>query len=835
MGILQSLTTTDWLPFGPAPIDAPNVGLGLADGRIEAAAPDPSNADVMYVGANDGGVWKTGVWGSDPPVWLALTDGQPSLNFAGYHPLAVHPANPALVFGAVCGVGAGVLRSANHGLSWQLLGNGLFEGASIGSLAVHPTNPNVLWVSVWWNGPGGGVYKSTNGGQNWVVSSSGVGGACTDVVRARWDANTLFAGVVGGASPGLRKSTDGGMSWSLLTGIPAAGFSLAKADKCAIRIESGLATGVVYVAYLSLDAGGNVAIHRVRTKNGGASWVALNPTPPPDKFEDRPWHLLLGVDPGTDAHVFANAKYAIYESKDSGNSWVRADIVQQKKIGDDWVNIAFAKRGVVLTADRDLYSYNPTTKAWKSKEGNQQVTLFYDVTPDPTNPDVVYGVAQDHTCAMKFDTTVEWAYMNGGGGEVGKVLVDPTSTSRIYVSNPLDPGAFVARSTTGGQAWTVIFVANDFQPADYPFAYAVQRSFAIDPSKPKRLVIGTTRVWQTANAAVANPSWSAISGVLGGATADQQYITALAIAPSDSNTIYVATADGHVWATTNGGTSWKKRDSGLFGMGAGAIVDIRTHPQNANRAVAVGNGKSSVWFLNKVGTNLKWTNISGNLPTNLRFGAIFADWQFSTPALYLATTRRVYHSVDLGTTWTVFGSGMPHTVVSDLQSVVDNVLVAATNGRGAWAILIGPVHVAGVVRQALAPGQVGPGDPVEGVVISLDPGNGVRRHDLTAVSDAQGRFGLPSVAPGEYIVRRTAPPGWIAVGGTTDPIALHGPRVELDYQYRFDRSIARVEAPVPSVAGVVARPGRAPTAPIGAPDEFDQRQPAKPKRRTKQR
>jgi len=75
-------------------------------------------------------------------VWLPVTDGQRSLNFAGYHPLAVHPANPALVFGAVCGAGAGVLRSANHGLSWQLLGNALLEGASIGSLAVHPTNPN---------------------------------------------------------------------------------------------------------------------------------------------------------------------------------------------------------------------------------------------------------------------------------------------------------------------------------------------------------------------------------------------------------------------------------------------------------------------------------------------------------------------------------------------------------------------------------------------------------------------------------------------------------------------------------------------------------------------
>jgi len=114
MGMLQWLTTTDWFPFGPSPIDAPGVGLGLADGRIEAAAPDPANADTLYAAANDGGVWKTGVWGNDPPVWLPMTDDQLSLNFAGYHPIKVHPEKTALVFGAVCGPGAGGLKSANH-------------------------------------------------------------------------------------------------------------------------------------------------------------------------------------------------------------------------------------------------------------------------------------------------------------------------------------------------------------------------------------------------------------------------------------------------------------------------------------------------------------------------------------------------------------------------------------------------------------------------------------------------------------------------------------------------------------------------------------------------
>jgi hypothetical protein len=328
-------------------------------------------------------------------------------------------------------------------------------------------------------------------------------------------------------------------------------------------------------------------------------------------------------------------------------------------------------------------------------------------------------------------------------------------------------------------------------------------------------------VWQTANATVANPSWSAISGVLGGATPDLQYITALAIAPSDSNTIYAATADGHIWATTNGGTSWKKRDTGLYGMGAGRIVDIRIHPQNASRAVAVGSGQGSLWYLDKVAGSLKWTNISGNLPTYLRFGAIFSDWKFGPPALYLGTSRGVYHSVDLGTTWTVFGFGMPHTVASDLQCVVDNVLVASTNGRGAWAILIGPAHVAGIVRGATEPGHVGPGDPVEGVVVTLVPGRGVGEHQLTSVTDAEGRFSFPNIAPGDYTIRRTAPPGWIALGDEFERVSVHGPGIELEFRYRFDRARARAQAPYTTLGDLVALPGRQTPAPQGAPDEFE--------------
>ncbi len=760
MTLLDSLSLTNWLPIGPAPIGAPGVGLGFAAGRIEAAAADPGNGNVVYVAANNGGIWKTYDWNSDTPTWSPLGDAEESLDFSGYHPLVVHPADHNLILAVVSGPspgghGAGLLKSTNGGATWQLLGNALFEGAVIGSLAVDPTDTSVLYASVWKGGPGGGVYKSTDGGQNWTNTTLLHPGAVSDVIVARFDAQTLFAGLVGPASNGVYKSTHGG------------------------------------------DA-------------------ATPGTPEP-----RSWHLLLAVDPKNDNHVLVNDAYALYETKDGGTSWTRADTIGDgsKSIGDDWVNAGFSANGIALiTADRNVYHYASNQKTWESKQGTLQVTLFYDVTPDPLDLNVAYGVSQDHPAALKFDGTDEWAYMSAGW-EMGKVLVDPSGTDRLYVSNPLNPVNFVARSANGGQMWKTIFKATDFDANDYPFAGSTQRSFAMDPSDPARLVIGTTQVWETTDATAANPTWTGISGVLGGATASQQYVTALAIAPSAPKTIYAATADGHLWATTNGGASWKKRDTGLFGTGAGKIVDIRIDPSAPGRAFAVGAGKGSVWYLHKVGRSLQWKNISGDLPPYLRVGTIFVDWAYATPALYLGTTRGVYHSVDLGSHWSPFGFDMPNTLVTDLQSTSGDVLFAGTFGRGAWAILLKPSFIFG--NFVAGPGHVDPWEPIEGARVVLESSGGTGVEVLATVTDRRGRYVFENVPPGAYRIRRIAPPGYVPLGRAQEQIAAYGSDIRgLDFRYRFDPGLAQEAEPYLYTADLTALPGHAPGQPVGAEDEF---------------
>src|SRR5215467_244101 len=257
----MKLSSTRWTAIGPAPVDTPTKALGHTVGRIDAAAPDPGNVDAMCVGSAGGGVWKTGVWTRSDPVWLVLTDDQPSINVAGFHSLVVHPSHHGTVFGLVSGPGAGVLKSTNFGIDWQLLGNDLFEGAALHSIAVDPSDVDTLYVAVYSGGTffGAGVYKTTNGGAQWNKLPIDHAGDISDVIIAKWN--------------------------RLETGLPS-GFFVGGA----IRLESATEKDRVYVTLFQIEGfNGSTQVSRFRSIDGGDHWKILAATPGTPEL--RAWHV----------------------------------------------------------------------------------------------------------------------------------------------------------------------------------------------------------------------------------------------------------------------------------------------------------------------------------------------------------------------------------------------------------------------------------------------------------------------------------------------------------------------------------------------------------------
>ena len=180
-------------------------------------------------------------------------------------------------------------------------------------------------------------------------------------------------------------------------------------------------------------------------------------------------------------------------------------------------------------------------------------------------------------------------------------------------------------------------------------------------------------------------------------------ISAIALAPSDPNTIFAGAEDGRVFKTTNAGNdckpncpTWTEVDNGLPPLFADQrVMDLAISPTNPDFDFAVTSPFMErddstpdyraffhVWMRN----GGAWSQINGNLPTELGGESLAVDWQHATPVLYISTLRGAYVSRNLGTTWTPMHT-LPRTRVTDLDFVPNlHLLGAGTIEWGAWEI-----------------------------------------------------------------------------------------------------------------------------------------------------
>jgi uncharacterized protein (TIGR03437 family) len=212
---------------------------------------------------------------------------------------------------------------------------------------------------------------------------------------------------------------------------------------------------------------------------------------------------------------------------------------------------------------------------------------------------------------------------------------------------------------------------------------------AIDPSNPQTLYFGTYRVWQSRDS---GGQWSAVSPDLGNLN-KLATITTVAVAPSDSNTVYAATNNAKVQVTTEAlkgaGATWNDR---TFGLPLRTITRIVVDPVNASTAYATVSGfplsfdlQGHVYKTASAGAS--WTDISGNLPS-IPVNDILIDPDLPN-TLYIATDAGVMITTDGGNSWSTLGQGLPKVAVLTLaMSRQARVLRAGSHGRSVWEIAI---------------------------------------------------------------------------------------------------------------------------------------------------
>lgn len=666
-----------WTEMGPRAIGSSSLpwtygGSVPYSGRVTSIATHPNDPRTAYIGTSNGGVWKTT---NDGTNWTPLFDNQPSLAIGA---VAIDPAQPNTVFagtgeanfGGPAYFGAGLFRSTDGGSSWTKVGGTSFDECHFAGVAVKPGDGRTVLVavhglgaSVWegWNNRCAdrtGIWRSTDGGTTFTRVLSG--GSPSDLAVAPNAANVWYAGF---DQYGVWKSTDSGASWRQLTGLPTTGTRRTEIDVVAST------TGPTQVIYAAIGKSGSDLAGVFRSRDGGTSWSQLT-TPQAHCKGQCNYDLAIAVDRANPERAYFGGVYL--------NRYVSGvpTLIGWQQIHVDFHAMAFdSSRRLWIGSDGGIYRTADGGTTFANLNSDLGTNLIYPGISGSYGGRVYAGM-QDNGTAV-YTGARSWDFVNWGDGFF--TASNPSNQNPAYVTS---------------QYMSLIKIANNrrctnLENAGLPDAGDETRApfmgpVVMHPTNRNVAFVGTYRIFKTSNAAsttCGGTQWSKVSQDFPG------WVTAIGPAPSDTSVVYAATqrsASSIAGLYVSRGTNTWTNTAGN-GLPNRTVTDISVHPTTPGTAwvTVSGFGGGHVYRTTNFGSS--WTNVSGNLP-DAPANAVVVDARTSPLTLYVGTDLGVYWSVDGGATWNDSSVGLPNTVVMDLllDPVADR-LIAATFGRGAWS------------------------------------------------------------------------------------------------------------------------------------------------------
>ncbi len=611
-------------------------------GRVVAVTGMPGGGATFYFGSVDGGIWKT----TDAGVtWTPIFDGQP---IASIGALAVAPSNPNVLYAgtgesdirADLSSGDGVYKSVDRGVTWRNIG--LRDSRQISRIVVDPHNADIVYVGALGHAYGPneerGVYKSTDGGNTWThVLNKGPTIGVSDLAIATATPNILFAGTWNAHRP----------PWSTYAPLPGPGGGLYRSTDSGVTWTQltghGLPDGDwgrVGVAsapngkrvYTLLDAGKKSGLYR--SDDGGDTWTLANSD---SRLTSRAWYFnWITVDPSRPDVIYI-PNIALYRSEDGGKT---ISILRGAPGGDDyhqlWVDPKDSSHMIIGTDQGTSISLNDG-KTWSSWY-NQPIGQFYHVITDNEFPYHVYGAQQDSgsaAVASRTDhgqiTARDWFLV--GGGESGWLAPDPSDLNIVYATGVYGSVVRWDRRTSLSQDITPWPASN--------FGSEIDERKYRDPWTPM-----------------------------------------LIFSPIEKNALYLGTQ--YVMKTTDGGLHWEKISPDLTGAtpnaagertagpttvknakerGFGVVYSIAPSPLKADRIWA-GSDTGLVHLTLNGGKT--WQDVTPNGGGDWSKIAMIEASRFDSAVAYVAVDRHrlddqrpyVYRTRDYGKTWQPITAGL---------------------------------------------------------------------------------------------------------------------------------------------------------------------------------
>ena len=647
-------------------------------GRTRSLLIHPTQTNRMWAGSVGGGIWYSQDRGA---TWVAVNDFMKNLAISS---MAMDPQNPSTMYaGTGEGYfngdairGAGIFKSIDGGVTWSQIPSTAPWGA-VNRIAVSPSDSNVLLAGV---NPGG-IFRSTNAGATWVnVKSAAIMGVTvafnpldgTKAIATIFDADsTFFYSSI--------YSTDAGQTWQASTGGLERQVSFDRTELTYVSSNPNL------VFALNGGDGGKIW----KSTDGGHSYAAQTTVSP--NLNQLWYDNTIWVDPTNTNRIIIGGS-ALLRSDDGGKTVYQiANGYLPPPATDPHPDVHFVmndpgydgitNKRVYITTDGGVYYTDDISTAnigtgWGQLRTTNRTSQLYSADGDGKTG-VIYGGLQDNGSQMLKPGSDNAIEVFGGDG--GFCAVDPTNNNFLYGEYV---GLTVHRSTDGGV--TADFILNGLNDAFYNANFIAP--FILDPNNANRLLGGGASLWRTNNAKDVNagPVWSEVR------PPSTDYISAIAIAPRNSNIVWVGQNDGGI-ARTASGTAANPKWVTVSGSGTPLphrYVERITIDPADSRIVYVGFGgfsRNNLWKTTDGGG--RWVSVTGSGATGLPDAPVrgIARHPDDPNILYVGTEVGVFVTYDGGRNWSANDFGPAAVSVDELKFMADSkILVAATHGRGVF-------------------------------------------------------------------------------------------------------------------------------------------------------
>ena len=714
-----------------------NLGPARQNGRILHVLVNERQPSTFYLAPATGGLWKTTNNGTTFESVL------PEKSAVSIGHAALAPSNPDIVWvgtgdaasGRIPLRGFGVWKSADAGKTWAHMG--LTEARHIGRIAIHPRNPDIVYVAVvgWHfsNGPDRGLFKTTDGGKTWSkVLFKGDHVGVVDVVINPAKPSTVFAVTYekqripwnfdeGGPETGIYKSTDDGKTWRRLAG----GLPQGKLGRSGLVIYPKNPK-IMYAVIDNLNprpaspdkpaageqpAGARPQAPRLvggevyRSENGGETWVKTNSAD--ESIGGGKWYGWIYVDPNNDKTVYVPS-VNFYRSLDGGKTWGKKgpeNLARSFHVDYHgfWVDPRDSKH-LILASDGGLAFSWDFGETWDVVD-HLPLAQYYAVGVDMEEPYNIYGGLQDNGSVKVPSngprgtiTRDDWTMVGGGDGMYN--VVDPEDSRWLVNASQLG-----AIQRVDQRAGTSRSIRPPARRSGAPYRFHWTAPIHLSPHNPRIVYLGAQVLLRSVNR---GDSWQEMSPDL--TTNDPEKLkgniefctlTTIAESPITPGLIWVGTDDGKVQVTRDAGGTWKDVTAKITAAGGPAdhyVTRVVASPHNDGTAFVLKTGwhrddyTPFVFRTDDFGDT--WTAIAKGLPDGTVYA--FAQDRKNADLLFVGSERGVFATLDGGKTWAPFGTGLPpYPIVHDLLiHPRENDLVVATHSRGIFVADITPLQEA---------------------------------------------------------------------------------------------------------------------------------------------